>query len=543
MIFGPTSLDDAAGAILAHSLRAGAVTLKKGRILTADDVAALRDAGWSHVVAARLEAGDVGEDRAAGALAAAACGEGLVPSRAATGRCNLIAERRGLIVYEADRLHRVNGIDEGITLAALRSHEIVEPGQIVATVKIIPFAVPARAFERAQTALHSPRPLLSMAPFVVRRVGLVSTHLPGQKAGLREKTHRVLDARLAALDCPPATAAECAHEAEAVARCVEDLVATGCEIVLISGASATVDRRDVVPAAMERVGGTIEHFGMPVDPGNLTVFGRWRDVPLVGLPGCARSPKLNGVDWVLQRLVAGVNVGPHEVTRLGAGGLLQDSGERPLPRTAAVADPSEPAKQGPRVAALVLAAGRSRRWGARNKLLAEVDGVPMVRHAVAAAVASRADPVIVVLGHERDRVAAALDGCAVTMVDNPDHAAGLSASLHRGLAALPAEADGVVVLLGDMPRVTARIVDRLIAAFDPAQGRAICVPTCDGKRGNPVLFARRFFAEMQAISGDVGARALLGAYPDTVHEVVVPDDGILHDVDDPRSLAEVSRRD
>ncbi len=164
----------------------------------------------------------------------------------------------------------------------------------------------------------------------------------------------------------------------------------------------------------------------------------------------------------------------------------------------------------------------------------------MVR-AAEAALASQAEPVIVVTGHERDRVEAALAGLDLGSVHNPDYAQGLSTSLHRGLAALPAGIDGVVVALGDMPRVEAAVIDRLIAAFNPIEGRAICVPTWDGKRGNPVLFASRFLAEMQEIAGDVGARHLIGAYPELVAEVAMDETdsghGVLIDVDTPEALA------
>lgn len=195
----------------------------------------------------------------------------------------------------------------------------------------------------------------------------------------------------------------------------------------------------------------------------------------------------------------------------------------------------------PRVAALVLAAGRSTRMAPHNKLLAEVDSMPMVRRVVLMALSSRADPVIVVTGHQRARIEAALADLGATFVDNPDFATGLSTSLRRGVAALPADVDGVVVCLGDMPHVASATLDRLIAAFDPVEGRAICVPSRNGKRGNPVLFARQFFAEMQAVSGDTGARALIGAHPEAVHEVATADDGILFDIDDPQALAEAYR--
>ncbi|HRP98269.1 MAG TPA: XdhC family protein [Rhodocyclaceae bacterium] len=201
--------------------------------------------------------------------------------------------------------------------------------------------------------------------------------------------------------------------------------------------------------------------------------------------------------------------------------------------------PSPPPGCTPHVAALVLAAGMSSRMGAANKLLAAVDGVPMVARAVDAALASRAASVTVVVGHEGDAVAAALAGRAVRIVRNPDYAQGMSTSLRCGLAALPAAAQAVVVLLGDMPRVGAGHVDRLIAAFDPAEP-AIIVPEHGGRRGNPVLWPRDLFAAMQAIEGDRGARGLIEAHATRVRRVACDDDGIFFDVDTPADLAGVA---
>ncbi|HZD26728.1 MAG TPA: nucleotidyltransferase family protein [Alphaproteobacteria bacterium] len=191
----------------------------------------------------------------------------------------------------------------------------------------------------------------------------------------------------------------------------------------------------------------------------------------------------------------------------------------------------------PRVAALVLAAGQSRRMGAANKLLAEVDGAPMVQAAVDAALASSARPVLVVTGHQPDALRAALAGRDVTLIDNPRFADGLSTSLKAGIAAMPGDVDGVVVLLADMPRVRARHIERLLAAFKPAEGRAICVPTFRGKRGNPVLFGRALFAGIAGIAGDVGARQLIAAHEDMVVEVAMEDDAVLTDIDTPEALA------
>ena len=203
----------------------------------------------------------------------------------------------------------------------------------------------------------------------------------------------------------------------------------GAELVVVFGASAIADRRDVIPAAVEAVGGRIEHFGMPVDPGNLMLIGQARGQPVLGAPGCARSPKENGFDWVLMRLLAGLPVSRADITGMGVGGLLMEIVTRPQPR----AEP-EPEKA-QRIAAIILAAGRSTRMGGPNKLLAEIGGRPLVRIAAEEALASRARPVIVVTGHQRDKVEAALAGLDVQRVHNPDFAEGLSTSLKAGLAA------------------------------------------------------------------------------------------------------------
>ena len=556
MIFGDTPVSEAEGAILAHSVKLASISFKKGRRLSAEDLAALAEAGIETVIAARLEPGDVHEDAAAGRIAEAILGPGLTASAAFTGRANLVVARRGVLVVDRARLDALNRIDEAVTLATLAPFDLVEPRQLAATVKIIPFAVSGAALTRClEAARAGAGPLVRVAVLRPRPVGLVQTRLPGMKESILDKTRRVVDARLAALDGAPAIELRCRHDAAEVAAAIESLRGRGAELVLISGASAIVDRRDVVPAGIERAGGVIDHFGMPVDPGNLLLLGHIETTPVLGLPGCARSPKMNGFDWVLRRLIADLAVDRDAVTAMGAGGLLKEIAARPLPRAAAVEAPLVEAPlvetppveaaaevpRAPRIAALVLAAGQSRRMGPDNKLLAEVNGKPMVVRAVEAVLASQAEPVIVVTGHQRDRVEAALAGLGQRSVHNPDYAQGLSTSLHRGLAALPAGTDGVVVALGDMPRVEAAAIDRLIAAFNPLEGRAICVPTWHGKRGNPVLFARRFLAEMQEIAGDIGARHLIGEYPELVAEVAMDETdaghGVLLDVDTPEALA------
>ena len=536
MKFGAVAVQHAEGTILAHSHRVGKRSFKKGRVLSAEDVAALKEAGYEDIVAATMEAGDVGEDVAAQRLVEAVRGEGLRASAPFTGRCNLFAEHDGVLVVDEERLEELNLITEELTLATLAPFSVVAARQMLATVKVIPFSAPEADVARCE-ALTSDAPIMHVVPFSERAVGLVQTRMAATKESVLDKTTKVLEQRLERLGSRLVAERRCAHQTEEVTDAIAGLLEAGVDVVLIAGASAIVDRRDVVPAGIVGAGGQVDHFGMPVDPGNLLLLAHRGDTPIIGLPGCARSPKPSGFDFVLQRIAAGIPVTPRDVMQMGAGGLLKEHGGRRSPRAKEDAEAKAPARA-PRVAAIVLAGGQSRRMGTANKMLAQVRGKPMVVHAVEAALSSDAVEVIVVTGHERDRLEAALARHEVKFAHNAEFDRGLSTSLSRGISALDPEVEAVLICLGDMPELSARHLNRLIAGFDPVEGRAICVPTFGGKRGNPVLFARELFPEMQDVRGDVGAKHLIGEHDELVCEVEMDDRAVLLDIDSPEQLAD-----
>jgi molybdenum cofactor cytidylyltransferase len=533
MKFGAVPVADALGATAVHSIREGNFVLKKGTLIGPSEVAALKAAGVKDITVARLDPGDVSEDQAAADIATAIKGEGVRADRAFTGRCNLFAESAGVLVVDKAATDALNRIDEAVTLATLPAYKPVVEGEMIATVKIIPFAVARAARDQAVSAAAKAKPVIHVAPYKLRRVGVVSTLLPGLSLKVIEKTLKITAARIAPAGASIIVEQRVPHEQAALAQAIDELLKAGAELVIVFGASAIADRRDVIPAAVEAVGGEIEHFGMPVDPGNLMLIGKARGHPVLGAPGCARSPKENGFDWVLMRLLAGLPVTRADITGMGVGGLLMEIVTRPQPR-------KEPVPHtGRRAAAVVLAAGRSTRMGAINKLLAEIGGKPLVRIAAEQAVASRAQPVIVVTGHEREKVEAALKGLPVRLVHNPGFSEGLGSSLKAGIAAVPELADAAIVCLGDMPRVDAVLINRLITAFDPERGALIAVPSIDGRRGNPVLWSNRFFHDLMSIQGDIGARYLIGSYAEAVVEVPVDGQAALTDVDTPESLSAV----
>jgi molybdenum cofactor cytidylyltransferase len=482
----------------------------------------------------RLEEGDVSEDAAAAGIAQAVAGHGINVERAFTGRANLFAGRAGVLVVDRAVVDRINGVDEAITFATLAAFKPVVEGEMVATVKLIPFGVEAKLRDAA-VAAAAKGGALRIAPYTIKRVGVISTLLPGLAPKVVDKTLRVTAERLAPAGATIIAERRVPHDEVALKAAMKELLDLGAELVIVFGASAIADRRDVIPAAISGIGGAVEHFGMPVDPGNLLLIGNAGGVPVLGAPGCARSPVENGFDWVLMRLLAGLKVTRAELTGMGVGGLLMEIVTRPQLREGRATDSNR------QVAAIILAAGRSTRMGGPNKLLAELGGKPLVRIVAEQALASKAQGVIVVTGHQAELVEKALHGLNVKFVRNPDFAEGLAGSVKAGIAAVPGDADGAVVCLGDMPMISAQLIDHLIEAFAPDRGNLIAVPVSDGRRGNPVLWSRRFFNELMTLDGDIGARHLIAKHSEAVAEVPVEGFGAFLDIDTPQAL-EAARR-
>jgi molybdenum cofactor cytidylyltransferase len=528
MKFGPASPMEAMGGVTVHTLRQGALVLKKGTTIGHAEVEALTRAGVREIVVVRLEDGDVSEDAAAASIAQAVAGDGVHVERAFTGRANLFAARAGVLVVDRARIDRINGVDEAITFATLAAYKPVVEGEMIATVKLIPFGVEGKLRDAAVAAASGGA--LRIAPYVIKRVGIVSTLLPGLAQKVVEKTLRVTAERLAPAGAAIMAERRVPHDEAALQAAIKELLGQGAELVIVFGASAIADRRDVIPAAISGIGGSIEHFGMPVDPGNLLLIGNAGGVPVLGAPGCARSPVENGFDWVLMRLLAGLKVTRADLTGMGVGGLLMEIVTRPQPRASLAADGNR------NVAAVILAAGRSTRMGGPNKLLAELNGRPLVRIVAEQALASKAQGVVVVTGHQADQVERVLQGLKVTFVRNPDFAEGLASSVKAGIAAVPQGADGAVICLGDMPLISAHLIDRLIETFAPDRGNLIAVPVSDGRRGNPVLWSRRFFNELMTLDGDIGARHLIAKHSEAVAEVPVEGFEAFLDIDTPQAL-------
>ncbi len=342
MKFGPVPVAQAEGAILAHSEEAidtgdagRSYKIAKGTRLSARHLSDLGAAGLQDVVVARLAPGDVHEDEAAHRLALAllAPGAGLSLSDASTGRVNLRAEHAGVVEIDSPAVHAVNRVDPGITVATVPEWRKLGPRGLAATIKIIPYAVPGAALGHAcglaQGALRLHAPQLATATLIETQVG---------SGPVSDKGRRAMMARLGHFDVSLSDRVIVPHEADALQAALK--AAPG-ELLLILTGSATSDMRDTAPEAVRLAGGEVIHYGMPVDPGNLLFLGRIANRPVIGLPGCARSPALNGADWVLERVICGIPVTGDDIAGMGVGGLLKEIPTRPSPRRKVDRHPDE----------------------------------------------------------------------------------------------------------------------------------------------------------------------------------------------------------
>jgi molybdenum cofactor cytidylyltransferase len=325
MKFGSISTNASLGAVLAHSIALPSGRLRKGKVLEASDITALQGAGINDVVVASLEPGDVSENIAAETLAKALLigSTGLRPSTAFTGRVNLIAESAGVAVLDVAALQAVNSVDAMITVATVPAHHQLRKGDLVATIKIISYAV---GQEELNKSVAQAKGAVSLAGAQLTAATLIITDIPG---GAGEKGRVAIEDRLTALGVPLSHVAVVDHTLDALQVAIE---ATQTPLVLILTGSATSDINDVAPSALVKAGGQITRFGMPVDPGNLLFLGALGEKSVIGLPGCARSPALNGADWVLARVICGVGISSSDIAGMGVGGLLKEIPTRPQPR-------------------------------------------------------------------------------------------------------------------------------------------------------------------------------------------------------------------
>lgn len=320
MIFGNWPIEETEGAMLGYAVAAGTHSFRKGTVLTRDHLDILQQQGITHVFAAHLEEDDISEDEAALAVGNLLISENIEPGKPVTGRINLFARYDGLFRAETKGVDAINLLDPRISVATLRNNCRVKKGQMVATVKIIPFAVPSKLI----ASLHRPltaHNILDVNPFKALKIGIIQSQLPSIRDTVLDKTSKLIAQRVAHNNGSVGTERRVIHEQNALAQTILELSHT-CDLIVIFSASSIADEADIVPRSILASGGEILRIGMPVDPGNLLVLGKLGDKYIVVAPGSARSARENSLDWILDLLMGGIDLTADDLGRMGVGGLL-----------------------------------------------------------------------------------------------------------------------------------------------------------------------------------------------------------------------------
>lgn len=334
MKFGPVALADASGKLLAHNIPAldGRKLFGKGHVLTADDVETLRSLGLARVVVAELEADDLNEDEAARRVGEALAGEGVRVAAPGVGRANLSATGRGVLNVDVATLNRINQVDEGITVATLRRYSVVQARQLLALVKIIPFAMPERKIAAVERVIAEQGKLLTLTPLEAQSIALIVSGPEQMRDKLLAEFEPPVRTRIESLGSSLDAVSFVPHQPATIAEEIRAQHASQRGLIILAGISAIIDRADVAPMGLIEAGGEVEHFGAPVDPGSLLMLGYLGSTPVLGAPGCIKSLKVNIIDWIVPRLLTGEHLTGRDIMLMGHGGLLDDIEDRPMPR-------------------------------------------------------------------------------------------------------------------------------------------------------------------------------------------------------------------
>ncbi|MBX3080769.1 MAG: molybdopterin-binding protein [Anaerolineae bacterium] len=334
MKFGSVPLSQAAGKLLAHNVPAldGRKLFTKSHQLTPDDVETLRAMGLTSVVVAELEADDLSENEAARRVGVALAGSGVRVVAPGVGRANLSAEVRGVLNIDVSTLHRVNQVDEGITVATLRRCSVVQARQLLALVKIIPFAMPQRQLEAVEAIIAETGKVITLTPLEAQSIALIVSGPDHMRDKLLAEFTDPVRTRMETLGSQLEAITYVPHQPSAIAAAIQAQHAAKRGLIILAGISAIIDRGDVAPTGLVQAGGEVEHFGAPVDPGSLLMLGYLHGMPVLGAPGCIKSLKVNIIDWIVPRLLTGEHLTGRDIMLMGHGGLLDDIEDRPMPR-------------------------------------------------------------------------------------------------------------------------------------------------------------------------------------------------------------------
>tara|TARA_B100000686_G_C16802814_1_gene987378 strand:- start:1665 stop:3245 length:1581 start_codon:yes stop_codon:yes gene_type:complete len=516
MFFGNISLDKSEGNILAHTLNINNKRFSKGKIILKEDIKFLKNNGFKSIICAVPNKNDIHEDKIAKILGKLFVNNSIVTEDPHTGRVNILANKSGLIIIDEKVINKFNATSDSITIATLNNYSKINKGDMIATIKIIPFYVSLLILKKISNSYL--KKTITIHPFKQKNVGLILSHSEKENSKLNQISIKRINDRLNLLNSSLTKIITCKHDTYEISKNIKILKKQPIDLILILGASAIVDIKDKIPKAIQLAKGCIIRFGMPVDPGNLLLLGKIKNIPVIGLPGCARSPSLNGFDWVLERLLVDKNISSQNISNMGVGGLLKTINK------------NKTKIKKYNISNIILAAGQSKRMKDKNKLLLDINNKKMIQNVIDSAINSNANNNIVVVGYQYQKIEKYIkDNITITM--NKEYKKGLSSSLKKGISTLPEDCDAVIIILGDMPKINTHLINSLINGFNPNDNKYIVTPTYNGKRGNPILIGRKYFPDILKLKGDIGAKDILNKNSKYIHKIPQKNSSSLIDID------------
>lgn len=461
------------------------------------------------------------ENQAAHIIAYAFSSQSIWADVPKNGRCNLYAADNGLLTIDPDKITHFNTDNATCQIATKAANTAIIKNQKIASIKTIPRTVTKEKLDEQLKKISTPC-TIKIKPYIKRKVGLIQTYTLPDSFDRLYSTTISLSKQLADTNSNISAEIHCIHTPEEIKNSINELCTRQLDAILIIGPKTATSNKDPIPSGILKSGGQISQFGIPTAPGNLLIIGKRGSTTLLGLPGCSRSLKRNGLNLILEHFAAGNPLTATKIAKMGVGGLLDtsiDQAQESLPKS--------------NIAIIILAAGCSKRMGATNKLLININGSPIINYVIEAAINSFANEIIVVTGHESELIRNNLKSYKnkIKFIHNPNYTDGMSGSLCKGIDALSYNVDGAIFCQADMPLLHTHHFNRLIAAFSKGNDSSICTPTHKNQRGNPVLWGRSHFMKFKNLTGDTGAKHLLAHNSEHITEVIMNDDATLIDID------------
>ena len=517
------------GCLLMHSVFLEDGRIRKGKIIDKNDIAMMERSDIEKVQVGELEDDDIGENAASGLIAKAIATNQFSVSPTLSGKTNITSIADGLIEIDEGNVTKLNNLSPNIAVSTLNNHDVVYRGDHTVSVKIISFVISSSDLDKILNFLKKNK-IVKLKKFKSMRFGVIYTIAKNEKRSLIEKTKKSIMSRIGNYNSTIMDERVLPHNSASIKNNVVELLENNINCILLFLSTSVTDVNDIVPTVINDLGGKINSFGMPVDPGNLTLSGKINDVDIIVAAGSARSDSLNGFDWHLNCLHANIEVSQEMVNSLGVGGLLKDIDF--AVKRKRVSKTIDTKKSN--IAAVVLCAGESKRMGNRNKLLLKVAGKSLIKNYIDNISKSNVSEIVIVTGYQSIEIERELEGYDVKFIHNEKYREGMSTSLNTGINSLSKNINAAIICLPDMPMIGIYEINKLIEYYNPKIGNEICIATYNDQRGNPVLWDRKYFKKLMQIKGDKGGRYLLPKFLEQSVEVVLGE-AVAFDVDNESS--------